>query len=327
MKIRKSVRAVFMLMATLGLLACGASDDQQRMVGQLESDRVELAAEFSEPILSRHVIEGQVVGKGDIIIQQNPDRAKARVREAEATLAQNQARLDELTRGPRKEQIVAAQANVDGAVQDLKFRRTELQRIQALLDRKLSSPDERDRAQAALDGAVASLDFNKAKLSELLTGTTVEELDQARAALVRADAQLERLQIDLDRHTMLAPVDGLVDSFLFEPGERPLNGQPMAIMLSGQQPYARIYIPADLRASVSPGTRVRVLADGISEPIKGKFRWIASEAAFTPYFALTEHDRGRLSYLAKIDIEVTGERLPDGIPVEVELVAAGGTTE
>ena len=327
MNTRKSVRALIVLMAPLGLLACQASDDQQRMVGQLESDRIELSAEFSEPIISRHVTEGQVVSKGDIIIQQNPGRAAARVREAEAMLAQNQARLDELTRGPRKEQIVAAQANVDGAIQDLKFRRTELQRVKALVDRKLSSPDERDRAQAALDGAVANLDFNKAKLAELLTGTTVEELDQARAALVRTDAQLDRLQIDLDRHTTLAPVDGQLDSFLFEPGERPLNGQPMAIMLSGKQPYARIYVPADLRTSVAPGTRVRVLVDGISNPLKGQFRWIASEAAFTPYFALTEHDRGRLSYLAKIDIEVMGERLPDGVPVEVELIAAGGVAE
>ena len=43
-------------------------------------------------------------------------------------------------------------------------------------------------------------------------------------------------------------------------------------------------------------------------------------AAFTPYFALTERDRGRLSYLAKIDITENRERLPDGVPVEVEFV-------
>jgi HlyD family secretion protein len=72
---------------------------------------------------------------------------------------------------------------------------------------------------------------------------------------------------------------------------------------------------------------VRVLVDGISKPLKGRFRWIASEATFTPYFALTEHDRSRLSYLAKIDIEAMGERLPDGVPVEVELDAAGGVAE
>lgn len=322
-----NTRSLLPLLASLSLLACQSSDDAVRMVGQMESDRVELSATFAEPITSRLVVEGQLVKKGDVIIQQAPDRALARVREAEATVAQNQARLAELTRGPRKEQIVAAQATVDGAIQELQFRRIELDRVKALLDRKLSSPDDLDRAQAALDGAAADLDFNRARLAELLTGTTIEELDQAQAALRRADAQLDGLQIDLDRLTTVAPVDGLVDRFLFEPGERPMSGQPMAIMLSGEQPYARIYVPAALRASVSPGTKVWVLADGIEQPIKGTFRWVASEAAFTPYFALTKHDRGRLTYLAKIDIDVDGARLPDGIPVEVELASAGGSAE
>jgi len=47
-------------------------------------------------------------------------------------------------------------------------------------------------------------------------------------------------------------------------------------------------------------------------------RWIANEAAFTPYYALTEHDRSRLSYLAEIDVVEEQGRLPDGVPVEVD---------
>ncbi|MEM9209309.1 MAG: hypothetical protein AAGA61_08675, partial [Pseudomonadota bacterium] len=70
------------------------------------------------------------------------------------------------------------------------------------------------------------------------------------------------------------------------------------------------------------GTRARVYIDGQDEPLDGRVRWVASEAAFTPYFALTEHDRGRLSFLAKIDIDITGARLPDGVPVEIELRSA-----
>ena len=48
---------------------------------------------------------------------------------------------------------------------------------------------------------------------------------------------------------------------------------------------------------------------------KPTIRWISSEAAFTPYFALTQHDRSRLSYLAEIDLTDGGD-LPAGIPVE-----------
>ena len=307
------------LAAPLVLLACQPSGDPQVMVGQLESDRIELTAEFSEAIVSRQVSEGDRVSTGAVIIQQDADRANAKLRQGEAAVAQNQARLDELTRGPRQEHIVAAQANVDGATKDLAFRHANLDRIQELINRELASPIDLDRAQSELDVSEADLEFTTAQLSALLTGTTIEELEQARAALAQTNALLDQARIDLERLTTKAPVDGVVDSFLFEPGERPNKGQPMAILLAGQQPYARIYVPANLRASVAPGDKARVFVDGIAQPIDGRFRWIATEAAFTPYFALTEHDRGRLTYLAKIDIYVKGARLPDGLPVEVEL--------
>jgi len=306
------------------LAACQPPVDTGRIVGQLESDRVELTAEFAEAIVSRPVVEGQQVTAGTVIVQQDTDRAAAKLRQAEATLAQHTARLDELIRGPRKEQIVAAQANVDGDIQDLEFRNTELSRAQTLLDRGLASPDVRDRAIAALDRAEARLEFDRAKLAELLTGTTVEELDQARASVAQTEAQLDLLRIDLRRHTIIAPVDGVLDSLLFEIGERPARGQPVAILLSGEQPYARVYIAEAERISVTPGVAASVFVDGMDMPLAGRVRWVATEAAFTPYFALTEHDRGRLSYLAKIDIKGAGDRLPDGVPVEVELLIADG---
>ena len=69
------------------------------------------------------------------------------------------------------------------------------------------------------------------------------------------------------------------------------------------------------------GVAVTTVPDytGFPEMLDGRVRWVASEAMFTPYFALTERDRGHLTYAAKIDIETDGERLPDGIPVSVEL--------
>ena len=90
-------------------------------------------------------------------------------------------------------------------------------------------------------------------------------------------------------------------------------------MLSGEQPYARIYVPEQLRINVGPGVRGDIFVDGLDEPLRGTVRWVASEAAFTPYFALTERDRGRLTYEAKVDIVTERQRLPDGVPVEVEL--------
>lgn len=320
----RPAKTIILLAAASGLVACEAPDDNHRLVGQLESDRVEITAEFAEPILERAVIEGQAVEPGQLLIRQDTARIERRIAEAEAALGQTRARLDELTRGPRREQIVAAQANVDGAVKELAYRETDLKRAQDLYERELASPELRDRSEVARDAARASLESLEARLDELLSGTTIEELRQAESAVRQAEIRVESLGIDRDRHFALAPAAGIVDSLLFEPGERPNPGQPMAILLAGQQAYARVYVPEALRVRARPGTAASIHVDGMSGPLDGIVRWVSSEATYTPYFALTEDDRGRLSFVAKVDIVGYPERLPDGVPVEVELAIDGG---
>ncbi len=306
------------------IVGCDSDSDNNRIVGQLESDRIEITAEVSEPIIERGVVEGQAVSVGQVIIIQDTRRVLSRVDEAEATLQQTRARFDELVRGPRRELILAAQASVGGAQKELGFRETDLERAEEVFARQLASPEVRDRALVARDRAKADLENLQARLDELLTGTTTEELRQAEEAVRQAEARGQSIQIDLERHTSVAPAAGVIDSLLFEPGERPVPGQPMAILLSGDQVYARVYIPESVRVHVKPGTEARIFVDGLEESLTGRVRWVASEAAFTPYFALTERDRGRLSFAAKIDILDAGERLPDGVPVEVELLPGNG---
>ena len=300
------------------LAACSPSDDSNRVVGELASDRIELTAEFSEPIVEIIVAEGETVISGQKLLQQNDARATARLADAEALYLQSKARLDEMLRGPRSETITAARATVEGATQDLNFRQSEHSRISEIYQRGLTSAEALDRANAALDASQATLKLRLAQLEELLAGTTIEELAQAEQAVNQTVARRDVAQIDVDRHVLIAPVDGVVDSRLFEAGERPGIGQPVLVMLGGEQPYARVYVPELLRVRIAPGTKARIFVDGLDAPIAGQVRWIASESAFTPYFALTERDRGRLSFVAKVDIIEERDRLPDGVPVDVE---------
>jgi HlyD family secretion protein len=315
------MKSILTALVTLTLLAsCAAEENPNLVVGELASDRHELTAEVSEPILSIAISEGEVVIAGQILIEQDSTRATARLAEAAAALAQHQARLDELVRGPRSEQITAARANVEGATQEFEFRQSELTRVKEVHARGLASPDLLDRARAALDAAEANLKLRLAQLEERLAGTTIEELAQAEQAVKQAAARRDNALVDVERHTLRAPVDGIVDSRLFELGERPAPGQPMVVMLSGAQPYARVYVPEPLRVRIAPGTRALIYIDGLDQAVDGHVRWVSSEAAFTPYYALTERDRGRLSYVAKIDIGETRQRLPDGVPVNVEFL-------
>jgi len=315
-----SRRHLFLVACALTLGACESATDNNRIVGELASDRIELTAEAAEPITEILVAEGESVNAGQVLMRQDNARAKARLAESEAALGQAQARLDELVRGPRSEQISAARANVDGAKDELKFRRSDFARVQEIFDKKLASPELLDRAKAALDAATANDKLRRAQLQELLTGTTIEELAQADSAVKQAAARRDLLKVDLARHDIVAPVDGIVDSRLFELGERPAPGQTTLVMLPGDQPYARVYVPEQLRVHVGVGTPAKIYVDGLNEPVDGQVRWVASEAAFTPYYALTERDRGHLTYIAKVDITEERARLPDGVPVEVELM-------
>lgn len=301
------------------IAACGDGADANRVVGELASDRIELTAEAAEPITEILVAEGETVVTGQTLMRQDATRAQARLAEAQAALGQAQARLDELVRGPRSEMIAAARASVEGTKDELAFRRSDYERVQEIHARQLASPEQLDQAEAALDAAKANDKLRRAQLQELLSGTTVEELAQAEQAVKQAAARRDQIAVDVARLDILAPVDGIVDSRLFELGERPAPGQAMLVMLAGQQPYARVYVPETLRVHVAPGTRAEVIVDGVDEALEGVVRWVASEAAFTPYFALTERDRGRLTYEAKIDLNVERTRLPDGMPVEAVL--------
>lgn len=299
--------------------ACSSESDATRIVGELASDRVELTAEAGEPIIEILVAEGERVSQGQVLLRQDAQRANAKLAEAEAVILQAQARLDELVRGPRSEQIAAARANVAGAKKELEFRQSEFDRTREIQARNLASEEALDSAKAALDGALANDEVRRAQLQELLSGTTVEELAQAEQTVAQAAARRDLLAVDVERHETIAPVAGIVDSRLFEVGERPSPGQAMLILLPGEQPHARVYVPEEHRLSVRVGSTVRISIDGLDETLDGRVRWVAREAMFTPYFALTERDRGHLTYAAKIDIDKDGDRLPDGIPVSVEL--------
>jgi HlyD family secretion protein len=124
--------------------------------------------------------------------------------------------------------------------------------------------------------------------------------------------------LDLERSRSVAPVDGVVDKMLYQVGERPPVGATVAVLLDSSRVYARVYVPEHLRARVIPGSSIKLRVDGIAGEMSGTVRWVSSDASFTPYFALTEHDRSRLSYLAEIDLAAAGD-LPSGIPVVATL--------
>ena len=309
------------LIAAVAVLAAGCSGPGDGvLLGTLERDRVELVAESQEPIVELLVREGDRVDAGQLLLRLDAAATEARLAQAKAAVAGARASLAERVTGPRREEILAARARLAGAEARLATSEREYARVAELVRRSLLPQSDLDRQRAQRDTAIADRDATREDLLVLERGTRSEVLDQAQAALDRAMAQLAELEVSRARLDVAAPRNGVVDALPYELGERPPRGATVAVILAAGPPFARVFIPEPLRARVQPGTAAVVRPDGAERAWEGRVRYVSSDAAFTPYYALNERDRSRLSFLAEVDLtEDDATTLPTGMPVEVEL--------
>jgi HlyD family secretion protein len=305
--------------AWIAVAACRNADGDA--VGTLERDRLELIAEASEPIAEILVREGDLVPAGALLLRLDDARFSALVAQAEGARDRAAARLAELRRGPRREEIAQARARLAGAEGSLATARSALARTKQLVESGVASTARLDQDRAGFDEALAQRDSARAALEAMQRGTTAEELAQAEGVLAEAESALVDTRVRASRLEVRAPVAGRIDALPYELGERPPQGAPVVVMLTEGAPYARVFVPEALRVRVVPGVAARVHVDGVKEPFAARVRTVASEASFTPYHALTERDRGRLVYVAEVDLEGDGAMaLPTGVPVQVDFL-------
>ncbi|WP_296700836.1 HlyD family secretion protein [Thiocapsa sp. UBA6158] len=192
--------------------------------------------------------------------------------------------------------------------------------------------------RAEVDRARAQVARAEANLQRLRHGPRVQEIAAARAQVAGREADLREAQITYDRNheliarkavsqadvdraelTIVATRDGTLDNLPWNLGERVTVGSPVAILLAGDAPYARVHVPEPYRVKIAKGAQLKVHVDGIDQPFDGTVRWISSAPAFTPYYALNASDRARLMYLAKVELPQSAAALPNGVPAQVEM--------
>lgn len=313
------IAACIAVEAVLLVSGC-AGRDENTLPGTVERDRIELAAEFDEFIVSLPVAEGAHVAAGDVVVVQDRTISGAELDAARAQLAEAEARLEELRTGPRTTAIAAAVARRDRARVERDNAVRERDRLLDLVGQNLVSRSDADRQVAAASAAEASLQEAESTLRELREGTRAEQLAQAREAADSARANLRALETSSARLEVRAPVAATIDALPYHVGEKPPRGATVAVLLADGAPYARIHVPAPLRAQVKAGTAATLRVDGIDRTFEGHVRFVASDAEFTPYYSLTAADRSRLSYVAEVVFDdAEAGALPAGLPVDVTL--------
>lgn len=312
------LRNLSCLACALALAACGHESAQA--LGTLEYDRIALPAPAAERIVEIAVREGERVEAGARILTLEQTRGDAQLAAVAADVARQREVLEELRNGARSEDVDQARATLAAAQAQARDARAYYARLQPLGARQLVAAAEVDRARAAAGNADAQVAAARAALAELDNGVRPEQIAQAEAALVAAEAQQRAQSATTGKLDLVAPRAGRVDSLPYRLGDEAPVGAPLAVMLVGDAPYARVYVPEPLRAGVEVGDGATVLvgADG-ERSYSGRVRMVRSEPTFTPYYALTGEDAARLSYLAEVQLEGEGVAdLPAGLPLRVE---------
>jgi HlyD family secretion protein len=307
-------------LATLAFMLAACAEAPPQALGTLEYDRITLPAPAAERIVEIGVREGQQVRAGQSLLKLEATRTHSATRAAQQEAQRQREALSELQAGARSETIAQARAQLATAQAQARDARAYYARVQPLGARQLIAAAEVDRARAAANSTDAQVRAAQAALLELEHGTRPERIAQGAAAVRAAEAQASAQQVSLDKLSVVAPVDGRIDSLPYKLGDQAPVGAPLAILLAGDTPYARVYIPAPIRVNVKVGQAVRVFVEGRDGAIGGTVRMIRSEPSFTPYYALIGEDAARLSYLAEVALDKRGRELPAGLPVRVEFV-------
>ncbi len=312
-----------LIACVLVMLLAACSEPAQQALGTLEYDRITLPAPAAERIVEIAVREGEQVQAGARVLTLEQVRGDAQLAAAQAEVALRRQALAELRNGARVEDIEQARAHLAAATAQARDAGAYYQRMRPLGQKQLVAAAEVDRARAAAGNAEAQVTAAQAALAELRNGVRPEQIAQAEAALAAAQAQAQAQSATTGRLDLLAPRAGRIDSLPYRLGDEAPVGAPLAVLLVGDAPHARVYVPEALRAQVRVGgaATVTVGADGARQ-FPGRVRMVRSEPVFTPYFALSGKDASRLSFLAEVQLEGEGVGdLPAGLPLRVEFDA------
>jgi len=220
--------------ASLGVLAAAAifyvscanggfgfrREDPLLFSGTIETREIRVGSKVGGRVTNVLVLEGQEAQAGQTIVRFDVAGVEAQRLQAEARIAQQQARLERLERGarpeeraqaraatetaranleavrnwPRPEEIEQARASLAAAEADLNNAEVSFQRASKLYSTDDASRQEFDAAKFRLDNARARRDAEKKRLDLLLNGSRKEDIRAAEERFRQAQ-EAERMVI------------------------------------------------------------------------------------------------------------------------------------
>lgn len=183
------------------------------------SEEVRVSSELSGRLKAVNVEEGDRVQRGQVLAEIQNDDYRARVQEAEATLAEREAELRRTVNGARAQERHEAEASMQAAEAVLNNAKREAERRRGLADRNVISRDEADRYERAYQVARAQYAEAAQHFSLIDADAREEDRAHAEAAVATAKAQLAEARAYLEKSYIRAPINGVILRKLRHTGE------------------------------------------------------------------------------------------------------------
>jgi membrane fusion protein (multidrug efflux system) len=225
----------------------------------------DLAPRVSGLIARIAVTDNQFVRAGTLLVKVDDRDYRAALARAQASVAGDEAALDNLaaTRRLQLSLITEAQAGIAASAAQIALARANAARYRALAATSAGSVQAAQTATSALQQAVAGGQRAQAALAAAQTQLAVIDTEkaEANAALAGARAALTTAQLNLGYTDIRAPVDGYIGNRSAELGGYASIGTQLLSIVPAQGLWVDANFKEDQLAHMRPGDKVTISAD------------------------------------------------------------------
>lgn len=245
--------------------------------GRLEATEVQIASKTPGRLAEVLVDEGDKVNKGQLLARMDTRTLEAQRTQAEAEVLR------------ARENLNAAEANVQLRQSELLLAQQELGRSQSLFKHGFVSAQVIDQLQSRIGTGNAAVTAARAQVSAVA------------AAIGAAQAQVAQLTSEIDDSSLRAPIDGVIQLRMAEPGEVLGAGGRVLLLIDPNDQYMNLYLSASVAGRLAVGDEARVLLDALPDKtLPAKISFVAGKSQFTPKEVETRDERQKLVFRVKL---------------------------
>ncbi|HEY4070881.1 MAG TPA: HlyD family secretion protein [Sphingomicrobium sp.] len=245
------VPAVLILGAGYYWLTSGGSvgtDD-----AQVKQDIVSVSAQVNGPIVQTFVKNGAHVKRGDVLFRIDPQPYQVALEQAQAQLANAQLQTTQL-----RTQAAGTGADIVGEEANLKIKQNALARQQALLKQGFTTRADYEDALNEVKTAEQDVADARARAANAHAALAPGEQPQ----IAQAKAAVDKARLDLERTTVRAPMDGIVENAdNLQVGQMAVVGLGMLSLVHSTTPWVEANFKEKDVGRMVPGQRAEITVD------------------------------------------------------------------